>query len=128
MRSVKVSISIEVDGAPIDGSPFIRRLAVDELQAFAYERAVQGAPGAGTFAALPTGELGEIQFLFLRTDRLVRLHFDGQSDTDVGGVDTNAGGLILLVDVDMDAGGATNALVNNNSGATANLSGLAGGT
>ena len=49
-RSVKVSLSIEVDGQPYDGSPFVRRLTVDEVQgANPYERTVQGAPGAGEF-------------------------------------------------------------------------------
>jgi len=122
--SLKIVLSVEKDGVPVAGFPFVRRLVVDELQEFAYEQANHG--DAVTFSAVPADQLGEIQVLVLRSDKLVTLRLDGQSDA---GIVVNAGGLVLLVDADVDAGaGASNAKLNNNSGATATIRGLAGGT
>lgn len=121
MPTVKISLSIEVDGQPLAGSPFVRRLAMDEAQAFGpYEKATGGG-----FVAMPTGELAEIQFFFAHTNRQVTLRLDGQTDA---GLVVNAGGLVLLVDVDIDAGALTNAMVDNSGTAIAALRGFVGGT
>jgi hypothetical protein len=118
---LKVSIAVERDGQPVPGLSVIRRLIVDEVQQFP---GIERASGGG-FVALPTGELDSIQVLVVKTDQDVTLRVDGQSDA---GVVINAGGLIALVDVTIDAGAATNALLDNSSGTAVRLDGVAGGT
>lgn len=120
MPTVKATLILEVNGQPILGSPIIRRLEVDETSLFMHE----DAPGAG-FSALPTSELSVLNMLFLGADRTVTLRVDGQSDK---GIILNAGGFALLFDVNVSSGPTTNATVENQSGATANLKGVAGGT
>ena len=123
MPQVKITVLVEVDVRVLGGFPLVRRLEVDESQQFAYEKANDG--DAVTFSAMPTDQLAEIQALILQADQAVTLRLDNQSDA---GIVVNAGGLVCLVDVDIDAGATTNAKVNNNSGVAANLKGVAGGT
>ena len=124
MPQLKVKIEVDYDGITLPGFPVIRRLELDEGQQFEYEKADDG--DATTFSALPADQIATIQALILQTDQVVTLRLDGQTDA---GIVVNAGGLVLLFDVTIDAGaGASNAKVNNNSGATALLKGITGGT
>jgi hypothetical protein len=121
MSSIKVTINIELDAITLPGYPVIRRLEVDENQQFKYEKT-----SGGGFSALPLDQLGEIQALLLESDQQITLRLDGQSDA---GIVLNPGGLIFLMDVDIDAGaGASNASVENASGSTANIKGIGAGT
>jgi len=120
MPTLEISIAARLDGVLLAGFPKIRRLACDEAQTFEYERATGGG-----YIALPTGELAEVQALILSADQQVTLRLDAQSDA---GIVINAGGLVLLFDVDIDSGVATNATVDNGSGSTAVIEGLACGT
>ena len=62
----------------------------------------------------------------ITANQQLTFRLDGQSDA---GIVLNAGGLIALFNVDIDAGaGSSNASVNNNSGSTATITGIAGGT
>lgn len=124
MPALKVTLTVEKDGIKVLEK--IRRLAVDEAQTFQHEQA--GHADATTFTAVPADQLAEIQVLVVESDSQVTLRLDGQTDA---GIVINAGGLILLFDVDIDAGaGADNAKINHNAAATvlALLSGIAGGT
>lgn len=123
MPNVTVRLEVEVDGQPVPGFPVIKRLLLDESAAFEF-----GKPddGGWTFSALPADLLDVISVLMLRTDRQITLRLDGQSDA---GIVLNAGGVLALVDVTIDAGaGVLNAKLNNQSGATAVVSGLAAGS
>jgi len=124
MSSLEITIQVKRDGIQLDGFPIIRRLEVDELQGFAYEEANDGDDT--TFSALPASQLDTIQVLVVKSDQQITLRLDGQSDA---GIVLNAGGLLALIDATIDAGaGASNASVNNNSGSTANVEGVAAGT
>ena len=116
-------LSVELDGLPVSGFPLDRRLLVDEASAIDYRKAVDGA---GTYVGVPLDLLPTIQALVLRADRALTLRLNGQSDA---GVLINAGGVVVLFDVTVNAGaGAANAKVNNVSGATAFVQGVGGGT
>jgi hypothetical protein len=122
MNSLKVTVIAELDGVPLAGFPVVRRLAVDEVQGFTHELA---GPSGG-YVALPADQLATIQALVLRADQLVTLRVDGQSDQ---GIRINPGGLVVLLDVLINAGaGAPNAKVDNSGTAVALLAGLAAGT
>lgn len=121
MPNVKIRIEVEVDGQALAGFPVTRRIEVDEAQAFDYEK----ASGAG-YAALPADQLDTIQALILRSDQAITLRLNNQSDA---GVLLNAGGLVIVLDATIAAGaGAMNAKLENTSGSTAGINGIAGGT
>lgn len=124
MPTLKFTIQAELDGVSISGFPITKRLTVAETQQFRYEEADDG--NTTTFSAVPADQLAEIQALLLQTDQQLTFRLDGQSDA---GITLNAAGILLLIDCDIDAGaGSSNLSVNNNSGSTANVTGLAGGT
>jgi hypothetical protein len=120
MPTLKLTLTAELDSQLVPGFPIVRRLVVDEVQAFDYKRT-----SGGTYVALPLDQIDTVQVFVMQTDREVTLRFQGQSDA---GLVLHAGGLVLLFDVDLDAGFATNVTVNNNSGITATLRGLGAGT
>jgi len=122
--ALRIVVTAELDGVPIKGFPWVRRLAIDEIQSFEYEQANHG--DAITFSTVPADQLATIQALLLRPDKAVTLRLDGQTDA---GIAINADGFVLLCDVTIDAGaGASNAKLNNNSGSTAIVQGTAVGT
>ncbi len=120
MPVYEVTVQIKKDGEPVSGFPVTRRLETAEGQSFDHEK-VSG----GGYVALPTGEMDELNLFLVRADQQVTIRLDGQTDA---GIVLNAGGLLLIVDADIDAGDSTNATVDNSSGSTANIKGLAGGT
>ncbi len=121
MATIEVEVIIKRDGRPLEYLRTVRRIELDEIQEFKYEKATGGG-----FVTLPTGELDEIQALvFQAVDQVATLRLDGQSDA---GIVLNAGGMVVIIDCDIDAGAATNATVDNSSGSVALLRGLAGGT
>jgi len=123
MPIVKLVVQLEIDNKPVAGFPLVRRLSVDEIQNYDYEKIDDGG---ASFVALPADQLDEIQALLIRADKQITIRLDGQTDA---GIVLNADGILLLVGVDIDAGaGANNAKVNNQSGSTAQVQGFAGGT
>ena len=124
MPVLKVSINAELDGQPILGFPIVRRAVVDEVQQFEFELATAG--DATTFTGVPADQIASIQNLILRPDQQVTLRLDGQTDA---GIVLDADSILLILGATIDAGaGASNAKLNNNSGATAVIRGLCGGT
>lgn len=126
MPALKVTIDMQENNKSIQGFPIEGRIVVDEVQSFNYEKAADN--DTTTFAALPAAELAEIQALVIRpSDVPVTLRLDGQTDA---GIVINPGGLLILVDCDIDAGaGASNCKLNNPHASTvAIIKGLAGGT
>ena len=130
MPTLRVALLIEQDGVEVVN--LVRRLSVDEVSAFEYEEANDGNTTA--FSAPPTADLDTLSFVLLRTDRAVTLRLnDGTADaTTRPTLPLGAGGFVLIVDTSIGApagsAGANNVRVNNNSGATAVVRGLAGGT
>lgn len=115
-----VTVTVKLNGKDIAGFPYQKRLTVDEVQQFAYEKATGGG-----YAAVPTNQLDTIQAFIFTADQAVTLRLDGQSDA---GIVLTAGGLVLIMDATLDASSTTNATLDNSSGSTANITGLGAGT
>lgn len=123
MTSYELSINLKRDGVPVSGYPIVRRIEATEAQEFSYAKANDG--DLTTFSAIPANEIATVKFLIVRTDKSVTVRLDGQTDA---GITLDAGGLLAIIDATIDAGaGASNAKVNNNSGAVALIEGIAGG-
>lgn len=121
MPVFELTLSLKQNGVEVFGTPIRRRLEVDESTGVVeYEKATGGG-----YAALPTSIMDELNLLVVRTDKAVTLRLDGQSDA---GLALQAGGLVIIVDADIDAGATTNVTVDNSSGDTALIKVLAGGT
>ena len=124
MATLEITISLKMNGQEVTshGFPFIRRKEVDEVQMFDYTKADDSDDT--TFTSAPIQQLDEVQVYVAKVDAAAKKRFDNQSDASVN---MNAGGMVVLFDVDIDAGSATNVLVNAN-GVTPQIVGLAGGT
>lgn len=123
MPVFKVTVLIEKDGIPLD--PLVRRVEVDESQAFDYTLAGTGDPD--TFFGSPTGELDNGRLLLLATDHDVTLHLNPITAPDYL-VPLLAGGFLLLVNANL----ANGPLIDINNAADpaviARIQGFAGGT
>ena len=115
-----VTVIIKRNGRDITGFPYQKRMMVDELQSFAYEKATGGG-----HETLPTTQIATLQALVVTADQALTLRLDGQSDA---GIVLSAGGLLLILDATIDAGVSTNATLDNSSGTTAIVTGLGAGT
>lgn len=120
MPIYEIAVQVKKNGEPVSGFPVTRRIETDESQSFEHEEVTGGG-----FVALPTSEMDELNLFLARVDQEVTFRFDGQTDA---GIVLKSGGLILIIDADIDDGAATNATVSNVSGKTVNIKGLAGGT
>ena len=126
MPALKITVLAEVDGQPLTGFPYVRRVVADAIQSFApYLKA--GDSNTSTFTALPTSALPTMQGLLVHADQDMTVRLNGQSDA---GVLVKAGGLLLAFDTTMTAGATTNATVNINLPGTtiAQIRGLGIGT
>lgn len=125
MSSLELSIMLRRDGIPSPGFPVTRRIEVDEVQTFKYEKAADN--DSTTFSGVPADQIATIQALCLRTSKAVTLRLDGQTDA---GIVLNAGGMVIILDATIDAGaGASNAKLNNPDDAdVAIIEGFAAGT
>lgn len=128
MPTYELSLTLKQDGANVPGFPILRRVEVDESQASQVE--VTNSVDTATWGQIQGGRIDTLNFLFIASDRAVTLRLDDQSDAvDRSTIPLNAGGVLVLIDTTIDAGGgSSNARVNNNSGAIANIKALLGGT
>lgn len=115
-----VTVTVKRNGRDVPGFPYSKRMLVDEVQQFSYEKATGGG-----YETLPTTQIATIQALILAPDQALTVRLDGQSDA---GIALNAGGLLLVLDSTTDAGASTNNTIDNSSGSTANIVGLGAGT
>lgn len=123
-QRMRMTVIIEVDGVSVPGFPITREMSVEESQGFTYEEADDG--NSTTFSTLPTQQLATVQVLAVTPDQATTYRFDGQSNA---GITLAAGGMIAIFNATIDAGaGSSNTSVNNNSGSTAKILGIAGGT
>lgn len=114
MPALKVTVLVEVDGQPVPGFPYVRRVVADEVQTFGPYIKVGDANGT-TFTALPTSAIVTMQGLVVRADQDVTIRLNGQA---TAGVLLKAGGLLLILDSTIDAGATTNATINLNQAAS----------
>ncbi len=122
-QNLKITVSVELDGNQVAGFPVTRRISVDETYSFAYEHADDG--DTTTFTTVPDSKVAETQVLVITSDQKITVRIDGQTDA---GTVLNANGLLLIIDSDIDAGAGSNIKINNNTGNTANIVGVGGGT
>jgi len=124
MPSIEATVTLKVDGQPVQGFPVTRRITVDEIQSFNYEEAADN--DTTTYSDLPVAQLTSIQFMLLRAlEQPINLRVDGQTD---GQIEINVGGFVLMMDVTNNAG-SNRARVNNpDASAVSVLKGLFGGT
>lgn len=123
MATIRVTVSVEVDGAPAPGFPYVRRINGVDLESFNYAKQVDGTD---VFERVPIEQLNPASVVALITDREVTVRLASQTDQ---GVVLEPGGLVLVV------GGSVAAFaplplasVNNVSGAAARIKGIAAGT
>lgn len=117
------TVSIEKNGQQLPGFPVVRRVSVDEMVAFSTEH----SSSDGVFSA-PSGvtALDSITFFYYTANQITKILFDGNSD-GTAPLEIAANGLVVLINPTIDAG-ASNILIENDSGNTALLTGVAGGT
>jgi hypothetical protein len=120
MPTLKLTVQADLDGVPLSGFPVVRRVHVAEVQAFETLQAP-----TGEFLPLPLSELSRVAALILRSDQVIVLRLNGQSDM---GINMEAGGMVVLFDVALDAGAAVNATVWNPGTLPVTLRGVAGGS
>ena len=123
MSTLTATITLKRDGVELPGFPVTRTISYDEAQIFAYDKADDG--NSTTFSTLPTTQIDAIKGLYITANQAVTLRLDAQSDA---GVALDAGGVLLVLNGTIDAGASTNATLNNNSGSTALVKGVAVGT
>lgn len=120
MATVEVEVRVAVDGLPVAGFPVVRRLTVGEVQAFDYAKADDN----GTFATLPVDQIASLKALVVRPAAVMTVRLDAQTDA---GIVLDADGLLVILGATIDASATTNAKISNDSGATAQVRGLAAG-
>lgn len=112
---MKITVNLDVDDIPVTSFPLVRRFTVTESQAFSVQRATGAA-----FTALPTGELSTIQALVLQADQTTAIRLNGVA----GEVTVNPNGIVIVFDGSL----STAPTLQNNSGSTAQVVGIAGGS
>lgn len=123
MPTLEVTIQVKQDGVPVAGFPLTRRVSVDELQSFEVEIPAHGSTSEAT--TLPAQYLDSTQLLIVIPNRAVTVGNPASFPSGYG-TQIAADGIYLVVNGVLGLG-LLNA-VNNLSGATASIRGLAAGT
>jgi hypothetical protein len=124
--TVSIRVTSDVGGEPNVVFDRTHRVALTEAQTLAVTKA--GGDNAGVYTTIPTiNKIPAINALIIATDQPVNLRMASVSATD-GNIALKAGGIFIVVDANIAAGAALNALCNNVGAIAANLSGLVGGT
>src|SRR6266404_1849232 len=106
MKTVKLTVTLEIDGVQFVGFPVTRRLNLDEVQFFDYEK-----PFDSLYTDLPAGELSNIQLLVMQAQQPVTLRLNNQSDA---GLSLASNGIVIILDCIINSGSAR-AKINNDS-------------
>jgi len=120
---IEITITAKQDGVPLPNFPFVRRIQAVEQEGFNFAQ-----PTSASFVAVPglplsTGAL--INALVLTADQAIAVHLNNQNAADAG-ILLNAGGLLILIDSNFAS--LPLVTIQNNSGQTSNIKGLAAGT
>jgi hypothetical protein len=119
VSTAKITLNLEIDGQQIEGYPLVKRINLDEIQQFSYEKAA-----SASYTDIPATEISNIQLLLIRPSQQLTIRLNGQSDA---GIVLSANGILLVLDGTLNAV-AANAQVSNASGSVAIVKGVAGGT
>jgi len=114
MPTLKATVNLELDGVSVAGFPVVKRIETEESSTIDFDKTDDG--NSTTFTAV--SNLASLQAIAITTDQQLTFRFDAQTDQ---GIVLNAGGLILMMDVTIDASSQTNVVVNNNLQPTANV-------
>lgn len=114
MPTIKLSVTVDVDDIPITGFPLVRRIEFAEAQSFNVQRTTGAA-----FTALPTAEMTTVKALILQSDKTTAIRLNGVA----GEVTLNPNSVVIVFDATM----STAPTLQNNSGSTATVVGLAAG-
>ena len=106
-----MTVLMKVDGVGLVGFPLVRRLVVDDVQAFDYQKATGGGD-----IALPTNQIAALAALLVRT-------LDQPATVKLGNIVVNAGGIVIVFDA-----APTTSTIANASGSPTTVQGLGGGT
>lgn len=117
---LELHVTAKLNGKILPNFPYYRRAQVDEAQQFATEQT-----SGGGYVTLPITSLDVVQALVLLATQQVTVRLNGQSS---GGLVLTNGGILIFMDGNVNASASTNVTVDNSSGSTAVLEGLAGGT
>src|SRR5260221_3083033 len=111
MANVQITVELTLDGHPLPGSPFTQILDVLDYQVLNVRKSIDAV---GVFAPIPTVDaLTPISALLLwNPDAELIYRFAGQTDA---GLTVPAGGLVLLSNVDIEAGATLNVGADNSS-------------
>ena len=88
-KIAKVTVTVEIDGAPVRGFPISRRLSLDETTSFSIDVA------SGGFTDLPVAAIGTKQLFFLQPAGTTTFQFGNGA---AGNLQVNSGGFLLGVD------------------------------
>lgn len=100
--------------------PFVRRREFDQLCAVAYTQA-----SGGGYVAAPITNVTTIEALILSVDQPVTVRLAGQTDA---GTQVSAGGILVFFPTSIDNSGGDGVKVNNASGSTVHVRGVALGS
>lgn len=127
MAEYRFALSVEKDGSPISGSPFIIRASTAQGDEFSYS--LDGAGDSVTYSTIPALlAFGGVQVLFLRPDGPLNLRLAGQTN---GGVAIDAGGIVFMAGVNITAVSSASLVTLNNAadpGTAVIPTGFVGGT
>ena len=113
-KIAKVTVTVEIDGAPVRGFPLSRRLSLDETASFSSDFTT------GSFVDLPISFITTKQLVYAAPASTSTFQFGNGA---AGNIQINSGGFLLLVDcsvaTDIEAQPAAGTVV---------IDGIVGGT
>lgn len=120
MAFLQLRLNAEMADQLLPDLPYVRRREYDEVRAFAFDQATGGG-----YQAAPITGLATIQLLILVPDKAITVRVNGQTDA---GVPVGAGGLYVVGETTIDNSSDDAVQIDNSSGSTVTVRGVAFGT
>lgn len=120
--SYQVTIDIKQDGSRMPGFPLTKTMSVTESKGKAV---IQRADADDTFTELPLQELTSIEVLYVTANEAFNLRINDQSDSHIP---MDADGVLLLIGANIPSGASNKVALENESGSTAEVTIVAGGS
>lgn len=118
----QITVDIKKDGVREAGFPIVKSVTVSESKG---KQSVNRADASGTYTELPVEELAAVEVLLVQADQAFNLRFNDQSDSDLP---IKANGLVLLVDANIPNSATNKVALENQSGSTAVVTIVSGGS
>jgi hypothetical protein len=119
---VEIELSVKLNGQLLPSFPFRKRIQCNEAQTIATTKA--GGDTVGVYVVLPGGGVvPAAQAFMVGSDQAVNLRVN-----NAGVIPLNAGGMLILIDGNVNAGAALNLQINNVGTNPANLTGFVAGS